>query len=78
MRFRVPEMNADKQKIMQDTIAALQTNDSALKKMLQCSNVSEQDCLLEKKQKNMERCRSGISATISRCCPDCHSQEAAP
>ena len=33
IRFRVPEMNADKQKIMQDTIAALQRNDPALKKI---------------------------------------------
>jgi hypothetical protein len=47
-------MNADKQKIMQDIIAALQTNDPALKKMLQCSNVSEQDCLLEKNKKHGE------------------------
>jgi hypothetical protein len=47
-------MNAGKQNIIQDKIAALQTNDPALKKMLQCSNASEQDCLLEKKQKNME------------------------
>ena len=42
------------------------------------SNITQQGGLLEHKNNKIETKRSGISATISRCCRSCRLPEAAP